>query len=156
MIILPLIYRTSLFSHLHSSLRYVNAQPYYYNFLTHVIDNIGDCLSETSRAFTHFTPFTLNAPIVGAVIQIKLSVSFYGKYQITIYSIESNYYLWVTFTNYKICGRNKSFKRANGISFAKKAESLDYDYLGINDDIVFRTTSWIDALTTLSAVAAYH
>lgn len=42
------------------------------------------------------------------------------------------------------------------ISFAKKAESLDYDYLGVNDHIVFRTTSWIDALTTLSAVAAYH
>lgn len=40
------------------------------------------------------------------------------------------------------------------VSFAKKAEDLGYDYLGVNDHIVFRTTSWIDALTTLSAVAA--
>jgi alkanesulfonate monooxygenase SsuD/methylene tetrahydromethanopterin reductase-like flavin-dependent oxidoreductase (luciferase family) len=40
------------------------------------------------------------------------------------------------------------------LSFAKKAEYLDYDYLGVNDHIVFRTTSWLDALTTLSAVAA--
>jgi len=40
------------------------------------------------------------------------------------------------------------------ISFAKKAESLDYDYLSVNDHIIFRTTSWIDALTTLSAIAA--
>jgi alkanesulfonate monooxygenase SsuD/methylene tetrahydromethanopterin reductase-like flavin-dependent oxidoreductase (luciferase family) len=39
------------------------------------------------------------------------------------------------------------------ISFAKKAESLDYDYLSVNDHIVFRTISWIDSLTTLSAVA---
>jgi alkanesulfonate monooxygenase SsuD/methylene tetrahydromethanopterin reductase-like flavin-dependent oxidoreductase (luciferase family) len=40
------------------------------------------------------------------------------------------------------------------LSIAKKAESLDYGYLGVNDHIVFRTTSWLDALTTLSAVAA--
>ena len=40
------------------------------------------------------------------------------------------------------------------LSFAKKAEHLDYDYLGVNDHIVFRTTSWLDALITLSAVAA--
>ena len=40
------------------------------------------------------------------------------------------------------------------LSFAKKAEYLDYDYLGVNDHIVFRTTSWLDALTTLSSVAA--
>ena len=40
------------------------------------------------------------------------------------------------------------------LSFAKKAENLDYDYLGVNDHIVFRTTAWIDALTTLSAVSA--
>ena len=40
------------------------------------------------------------------------------------------------------------------LSYAKKAEYLDYDYLGVNDHIVFRTTSWLDALTTLSAVAA--
>jgi alkanesulfonate monooxygenase SsuD/methylene tetrahydromethanopterin reductase-like flavin-dependent oxidoreductase (luciferase family) len=40
------------------------------------------------------------------------------------------------------------------LSFAKKAEYLDYDYLGVNDHIVFRNTSWLDALTTLSWVAA--
>jgi alkanesulfonate monooxygenase SsuD/methylene tetrahydromethanopterin reductase-like flavin-dependent oxidoreductase (luciferase family) len=40
------------------------------------------------------------------------------------------------------------------LSFAKKAEDLNYNYLGVNDHLVFRTTSWIDALTTLSAVAA--
>ena len=39
------------------------------------------------------------------------------------------------------------------LSFAKKAEHLDYDYLGVNDHIVFRTTSWLDALITISAVA---
>jgi hypothetical protein len=32
------------------------------------------------------------------------------------------------------------------LSFAKKAECLDYDYLGGNDHIVFRTTSWLDAI----------
>src|SRR5207253_4769515 len=40
------------------------------------------------------------------------------------------------------------------LSFAKKAEHLDYDYLGVNDHIVTRNTSWLDALVTLSAVAA--
>ncbi|MFL6315656.1 MAG: LLM class flavin-dependent oxidoreductase [Nitrososphaeraceae archaeon] len=40
------------------------------------------------------------------------------------------------------------------LSFAKKAEYLDYDYLGVNDHIVFRSTSWLDALTTLTAAAA--
>jgi alkanesulfonate monooxygenase SsuD/methylene tetrahydromethanopterin reductase-like flavin-dependent oxidoreductase (luciferase family) len=40
------------------------------------------------------------------------------------------------------------------LSFAKKAEYLGYNYLGVNDHIVFRTTSWLDALTTLSAVTA--
>src|SRR5436309_8150502 len=40
------------------------------------------------------------------------------------------------------------------LSFAKKAEDLGYDYLGVNDHIVFRNTSWLDALTALSAVAA--
>jgi alkanesulfonate monooxygenase SsuD/methylene tetrahydromethanopterin reductase-like flavin-dependent oxidoreductase (luciferase family) len=40
------------------------------------------------------------------------------------------------------------------LSFAKKAEYLDYDYLGVNDHIVFRTTSWLDAITTLASVAA--
>ena len=40
------------------------------------------------------------------------------------------------------------------LSFAKKAEYLGYNYLDANDHIVFRNTSWLDALTTLSAVAA--
>ncbi|MGB8032795.1 MAG: LLM class flavin-dependent oxidoreductase [Nitrososphaeraceae archaeon] len=40
------------------------------------------------------------------------------------------------------------------LSFAKKAEYLGYNYLGVNDHIVFRNTSWLDAITTLSAVAA--
>jgi alkanesulfonate monooxygenase SsuD/methylene tetrahydromethanopterin reductase-like flavin-dependent oxidoreductase (luciferase family) len=40
------------------------------------------------------------------------------------------------------------------LSFAKKAEDLGYNYLDVNDHIVFRNTSWLDALTTLSAVAA--
>lgn len=40
------------------------------------------------------------------------------------------------------------------LSFAKKAEDLGYNYLDVNDHIVFRTTSWLDALTTLSTVAA--
>ena len=39
------------------------------------------------------------------------------------------------------------------LSFAKKAEYLDYDYLGVNDHIVFRTTSWLDALITLSQLS---
>jgi alkanesulfonate monooxygenase SsuD/methylene tetrahydromethanopterin reductase-like flavin-dependent oxidoreductase (luciferase family) len=40
------------------------------------------------------------------------------------------------------------------LSFAKKAEEMGYNYLDVNDHIVFRNTSWLDALTTLSAVAA--
>jgi len=40
------------------------------------------------------------------------------------------------------------------LSFAKKAEYLNYDYLGVNDHIVHRNTSWLDALITLSAIAA--
>lgn len=40
------------------------------------------------------------------------------------------------------------------LSFAKKAEYLGYDSLSVNDHIVFRNTSWLDAITTLSAVAA--
>lgn len=40
------------------------------------------------------------------------------------------------------------------LSFAKKAEDLRYDYLSVNDHIVFRNTSWLDALIALSAVAS--
>lgn len=39
------------------------------------------------------------------------------------------------------------------LSIARKAESLRYDSLSVNDHIVFRT-SWLDSLSTLSAVAA--
>src|SRR5919197_321644 len=39
------------------------------------------------------------------------------------------------------------------LSIAIKAESLGYDSLSVNDHIVFRT-SWLDSLSTLSAVAA--
>ena len=39
------------------------------------------------------------------------------------------------------------------ISFAQNAEILGYDSLSVNDHIVFHT-SWLDAITTLSAIAA--
>lgn len=39
------------------------------------------------------------------------------------------------------------------ISLAQYAEALGYDSLSVNDHIVFHT-SWLDALSTLSAVAA--
>ena len=39
------------------------------------------------------------------------------------------------------------------ISLARHAEALGYDSLSVNDHIVFHT-SWLDALTTLSAVAS--
>src|SRR5213593_3625578 len=38
-------------------------------------------------------------------------------------------------------------------SFARKAEDLGYDSLSVNDHIVFRT-SWLDAISSLSAIAA--
>lgn len=38
------------------------------------------------------------------------------------------------------------------LSFAERAENLGYDSLSVNDHVVF-TTSWLDAITTLSAVA---
>jgi alkanesulfonate monooxygenase SsuD/methylene tetrahydromethanopterin reductase-like flavin-dependent oxidoreductase (luciferase family) len=43
--------------------------------------------------------------------------------------------------------------REQMLSIAIKAESLGYDSLSVNDHIVFRT-SWLDSLSTLSAVAA--
>jgi alkanesulfonate monooxygenase SsuD/methylene tetrahydromethanopterin reductase-like flavin-dependent oxidoreductase (luciferase family) len=43
--------------------------------------------------------------------------------------------------------------KENIISVAQLAESLGYDSLSVNDHIVFHT-SWLDALTTLSVVAA--
>lgn len=50
-------------------------------------------------------------------------------------------------------GEKECYSREQILSFAKKAESLGYDSLSVNDHIVFRT-SWIDAISTLSAVAA--
>jgi probable F420-dependent oxidoreductase len=38
------------------------------------------------------------------------------------------------------------------LSFAERAENLGYDSLSVNDHVVF-TTSWLDAVATLSAVA---
>ena len=49
--------------------------------------------------------------------------------------------------------QQQSFTREQILSIARKAESLGYDSLSVNDHIVFRT-SWLDALSTLSAVAA--
>jgi alkanesulfonate monooxygenase SsuD/methylene tetrahydromethanopterin reductase-like flavin-dependent oxidoreductase (luciferase family) len=39
------------------------------------------------------------------------------------------------------------------ISFAQRAEELGYDSLSVNDHIVFRT-GWLDAISSLSAIAA--
>ena len=47
----------------------------------------------------------------------------------------------------------KPHTREQMLSIARKAESLGYDSLSVNDHIVFRT-SWLDSLSTLSAVAA--
>src|SRR5215213_8971558 len=50
--------------------------------------------------------------------------------------------------------KQKDFlSRKQILSFAQKAEFLGYDSLSVNDHIVFRT-SWLDAISTLSAVAA--
>ena len=49
--------------------------------------------------------------------------------------------------------KKKSHSREQMLSIARKAESLGYDSLSVNDHIVFRT-SWLDSLSTLSAVAA--
>ena len=49
--------------------------------------------------------------------------------------------------------KEKSHSREQMLSIARKAESLGYDSLSVNDHIVFRT-SWLDSLSTLSAVAA--
>ncbi|HEX2068083.1 MAG TPA: LLM class flavin-dependent oxidoreductase, partial [Nitrososphaeraceae archaeon] len=50
-------------------------------------------------------------------------------------------------------GEKNFLSRKQILSFAQKAESLEYDSLSVNDHIVFRT-SWLDAISTLSAVAA--
>ena len=49
--------------------------------------------------------------------------------------------------------KRQPFTREQILSIARKAESLGYDSLSVNDHIVFRT-SWLDSLSTLSAVAA--
>jgi len=57
------------------------------------------------------------------------------------------------FNRSKIREEGDSFSREQILSFAQKAESLGYDSLSVNDHVVFRT-SWLDAISTLSAVAA--
>jgi alkanesulfonate monooxygenase SsuD/methylene tetrahydromethanopterin reductase-like flavin-dependent oxidoreductase (luciferase family) len=49
--------------------------------------------------------------------------------------------------------KHQYYAREQILSIARKAESLGYDSLSVNDHIVFRT-SWLDSLSTLSAVAA--
>jgi alkanesulfonate monooxygenase SsuD/methylene tetrahydromethanopterin reductase-like flavin-dependent oxidoreductase (luciferase family) len=49
--------------------------------------------------------------------------------------------------------KQQRFTREHILSIARKAESLGYDSLSVNDHIAFRT-SWLDSLSTLSAVAA--
>ena len=49
--------------------------------------------------------------------------------------------------------KQQQFTREHIFSIARKAESLGYDSLSVNDHIAFRT-SWLDSLSTLSAVAA--
>jgi alkanesulfonate monooxygenase SsuD/methylene tetrahydromethanopterin reductase-like flavin-dependent oxidoreductase (luciferase family) len=49
--------------------------------------------------------------------------------------------------------REEPISREQIISFARKAEELGYDSLSVNDHIVFRT-DWLDAITSLSAIAA--
>jgi alkanesulfonate monooxygenase SsuD/methylene tetrahydromethanopterin reductase-like flavin-dependent oxidoreductase (luciferase family) len=48
--------------------------------------------------------------------------------------------------------KERPYSRGQIISIARKAESLGYDSLSVNDHIIFRT-SWLDSLCTLSAVA---
>src|SRR5262245_20627068 len=56
--------------------------------------------------------------------------------------------------NSKNSGGNENLHtREKILSIARKAESLGYDSLSVNDHIVFET-SWLDALSTLSAAAA--
>lgn len=50
-------------------------------------------------------------------------------------------------------GREQQPTKEQIISFAQHAEALGYDSLSVNDHIVFHT-SWLEAVTTLSAVAA--
>src|ERR671931_1176286 len=58
-------------------------------------------------------------------------------------------------SNKRDTGKEKQqpHRREQILSIARKAESLGYDSLSVNDHIVFRT-SWLDSLSTLSAVAA--
>ncbi len=49
--------------------------------------------------------------------------------------------------------RGGPISREQIISFARKAEELGYDSLSVNDDIVFKT-DWLDAISSLSAIAA--
>ena len=53
----------------------------------------------------------------------------------------------------RIGENEKLHTREQMLSIARKAESLGYSSLSVNDHIVFRT-SWLDSLSALSAVAA--
>lgn len=48
---------------------------------------------------------------------------------------------------------DEPISRKQIISFAQRAEELGYDSLSVNDHIVFRT-GWLDAISSLSAIAA--
>ena len=50
-------------------------------------------------------------------------------------------------------GKENLHSREQILSIARKAESLGYDSLSVNDHIVYRT-SWFDSLSALTAVAA--
>ncbi|MFZ0697143.1 MAG: LLM class flavin-dependent oxidoreductase [Nitrososphaeraceae archaeon] len=50
-------------------------------------------------------------------------------------------------------GKENPHSREQILSIARKAESLGYDSLSVNDHIVFRT-SWLDSLSALAAVAS--
>jgi probable F420-dependent oxidoreductase len=50
-------------------------------------------------------------------------------------------------------GGEETISREQLISFAQKAEELGYDSLSVNDHIIYRT-GWLDAICSLSAIAA--
>ena len=69
--------------------------------------------------------------------------------------MEFIYPLWglINSSNREWKGKENPHSREQILSIARKAESLGYDSLSVNDHIVFRT-SWLDSLSALSAVAA--
>jgi alkanesulfonate monooxygenase SsuD/methylene tetrahydromethanopterin reductase-like flavin-dependent oxidoreductase (luciferase family) len=51
-------------------------------------------------------------------------------------------------------GKQRLHSREKLLSFARKAESLGYDSLSVNDHVVAERTIWLDSLNALSAAAA--